>query len=125
MTPAAKAAMEKRNVPAAYTVACRYSLARNISAVSYTMDDIVVKPPQNPVVRARRISGVMVSPRADSPVRMPITRHPSTFAASVPIGQLRDNRCEVTLSPYRATEPANPPKPTSKDKAHGLVILVF
>src|SRR6056297_405740 len=88
------------------------------------MDDIVVKPPQNPVARASRISGDTVSPRADSPVKMPIARQPSTLAVSVPIGHSIDHRCAVTLRPYRATDPTNPPNPTRKDMPHGFAILL-
>ena len=82
-----------------------------------------MKPPQKPVARAMRISGEIASPRADSAVSMPIVRHPNTLAARVPTGHTSEKRCAPTLSPYRTTEPANPPRPTRRAMPHGFVIL--
>ncbi len=53
---------------------------------------------------------------------MPIARHPSTFAARVPIGHSIENPCAAILKLYRAIDPVNPPRPTSKDMANGCVI---
>ena len=63
------------------------------------MEDMVVKPPQNPVASSNRAAGDKASVRSESAAITPIQKHPRRLAAIVPCGQSSDQRWNTTLRP--------------------------
>lgn len=79
---------------------------------SSVKDENVVKPPQTPTIRNKRIFAGISSLLVAMPARNPIARLPSMFISKVPTGI--DKKCTDKLrrdNRKRNMLPINPPKP--------------
>jgi len=76
----------------------------------------VVSPPRKPVVKARRPAGGKASKAGNPPMARPMSRPPTRFDASVPMGMAGKTALKARPRPHRSTAPAKAPKPTAKNE---------
>ena len=72
---------------------CPFCIKAKFSPVK---DENVVKPPQNPTIKNKRMLGGIISLFAEIPIIIPIIKLPKTFTVNVPKGM--DKKCQCKFS---------------------------